>query len=217
LGAAIFLVRGWFVFWLAALTGVLGLSYSGWPLRFSYHGMGEILIGIIFGPLLMTGVYYAACGAFDPATLFISAPVGLLVMNIVYVHAIMDCAPDRACGKRTLAVVLGSGRRMLGGLLALLVGAFGLVVGGVADGRLSAWYLLTLLTLPMAGGLFYLMREFVLRPDRRFRPQLWMGPMGDWKRTEEVGLDWFRLRWQLARNLLVFFCLAIIAATLLSA
>jgi 1,4-dihydroxy-2-naphthoate octaprenyltransferase len=62
----------------------------------------------------------------------------------------------------------------------------------------------------MAVSLFYLMVEFVRRPDKKFSPRFWMGPMNDWKNIQAYQLDWFMIRWLSARNLLVFFCLILI-------
>ncbi|MDR1524806.1 MAG: prenyltransferase, partial [Tannerella sp.] len=214
-GFVIYLYRGQAILLIAVLTALLGLSYSGAPFRLSYHGFGEILIGIMFGPMLMTGVYYAACGAFDRSVLFVSIPVGLLVANIVYTHAIMDYEPDREAGKMTFAVLLKDKRRMLFCLLLLLVAAFGLIVSGVISGYLSPYYLLSLLTLPMAISLYRLMTEFVRNPERSFSPRFWMGPMGDWTRIREFGVDWFMIRWLLARNLLSFFCIIIMIVSLI--
>ena len=76
IGFVIFLFRGKVILLLAAITGLLGIFYSGPPLRLSYRGLGEIVIGVVFGPLLMTGVFYASCGIFDRSILFVSIPVG---------------------------------------------------------------------------------------------------------------------------------------------
>jgi 1,4-dihydroxy-2-naphthoate octaprenyltransferase len=215
-GGIIWWFRGNFILVLAAIAAVIGISYSGAPLRLSYHGLGEIVIGLMFGPLAMTGVYFSACGRFDGAIVFISIPVGLLVANIVYTHAIMDFEPDVEAGKRTLAVLLHTRRRMLACLLLLLITAYACIVGGVLIGYLSVYYLLSLLTAPMAAGLFRLMLAFVRTPERRFTPQFWMGPMRNWKRMCEAGLDWFLIRWFLARNLLSLFCLILIVVGLLA-
>ncbi|MDR0680623.1 MAG: prenyltransferase [Dysgonamonadaceae bacterium] len=209
-GFVISLYRGNTILWFALITAVLGISYSGAPLRLSYHGLGEIVIGIMFGPLLMTGVYYSACGQLDLPVVFVSVPVGLLVANIVYTHAIMDYEPDKEVGKMTFAVLLKKKKRMLTALLMLLITAFLSITGGVITGYLSPFYLLTLLTVPMAVALFYLMIEFVRHPEKKFSPRFWMGPMNDWQRIEAFGLDWFMIRWLLARNLLSFFCLIIV-------
>jgi 1,4-dihydroxy-2-naphthoate octaprenyltransferase len=211
-GSIIWWFRGNFILWVAGITALLGISYSGKPLQLSYHGLGEILIGIIFGPLSMTGVYFATCGQFDWSVVFISVPVGLLVMDIVYVHAIMDYEPDKEVGKSTIAVALKSKNLMLAVLLLILFLSYASIIGGVIFGYLSGWYLLTLLTLPMACALFYLMLEFVRHPQKKHTPKWWMGAMGNWKGYQAAGLDWFMIRWLLARNSLSFFCLSIIIA-----
>jgi 1,4-dihydroxy-2-naphthoate octaprenyltransferase len=216
LGFIIFIFRGMPILWLALIAAALGLSYSGWPLRLSYHGLGEILIAIKFGPLMMAGVYFSTCGQLDGALLFVSVPVGLLVANIVYTHAIMDYEPDREAGKQTLAVLLKSKTLMLVALALFLFIAYASIPYGVATGYLSPLYLLTLLTLPMAIALFYLMTAFVRHPEKQFTPRIWMGPMGNWERTKAIGIDWFMIRWMLSRNLLSVFCLILIAVSLVA-
>ncbi len=206
-GTIIFLERGAVVLYFAIATAILGISYSGSPLKLSYRGLGELQIGLMFGPMSMMGVYYAACGAFSLPVLLISIPVGLLVTNIVYAHSIMDYEPDRQIGKMTFAVLLGNKRLMLAALLALLLITFGIIAAGVALGYFSKYYLLVFLTLPMAISLFYLMIEFVKNPRRSFVPRFWMGPMENWSKLQAAGIDWFMIRWLLARNLLSFFCL----------
>lgn len=210
IGAVIWWFRGNVILWIALAAGILGISYSGKPLRLSYRGLGEILIGIVFGPLLMSGVYYSACGQFDWAVLFISVPVGLLVTNIVYTHSILDYEPDLEVGKFTFAVLLKDKRAMLAGSLVILSAVYLIIIGGVTGGYLSAWYLLTLLTLPMAVSLFYLMVEYIRYPEKKFSPRFWMGPMANWERIRAADLDWFMIRWYLSRNLLSTFCLIII-------
>jgi 1,4-dihydroxy-2-naphthoate octaprenyltransferase len=209
-GSVIWWFRGNFILWIALIAAVLGISYSGAPLRLSYRGLGEIVIGVMFGPLSMTGVYYAACGHFDWSIAFISVPVGLLVANIIYTHSIMDYEPDKEVGKMTFAVLLNSQRRMLFCLLLLLLGSYGCIIGGVLTGYLSKYYLFTLLTVPMAVNLFYLIVAFVRCPDKQFSPRFWMGPMSDWERIKTHHIEWFMIRWMSARNLLSFFCLILI-------
>jgi 1,4-dihydroxy-2-naphthoate octaprenyltransferase len=209
-GGVIWWFRGNVVIVLALITGVLGVSYSGPPLRLSYHGWGEILIGILFGPMLMTGVYYVACGHFDWSVIFVSVPVGLLVTNIVYTHAIMDYEPDKEVGKMTFALLLKSKTNLLAGSFFFLFAPFAIIIGGVISGYLSLGYLLPLMSLFMAGKLFYLVLEFVRNPQKKFSPRWYMGPMGDWERLQSLGIDWFMIRWLSARNLLSFFCLLLV-------
>ena len=215
-GLIIYLYRGNVILLFAAITGIIGVFYSGAPLRLSYRGLGEIVIGMMFGPMLMAGVFYAACGVFDGAVFFVSVPVGLLVANIVYSHAIMDYEPDRLVGKMTFAVLLKSKRMMLYCLFFLLMLTFSVLVSGVLSGYLSPYYLFSLLTVPMAVSHFRLMIEFVRDPNRSFTPRFWMGPMGNWPRIQAMGIDWFMIRWLLARNLLSLFCIILMIVSIVS-
>jgi 1,4-dihydroxy-2-naphthoate octaprenyltransferase len=215
-GLVILLYRGNVILIWAAIAAILGVSYSGYPFRFSYHGLGEIVIGLMFGPLAMTGVYYAACGTLASNVIWLSIPIGLLVFNIVYSHAIMDFIPDKEINKRTLAVVLNSNIGMLSVSAISCFVPFVLLALGVVFGYLNAWYLSAFLTLPMAINLFYLMVQYIKHPDKTFSPRFWMGPMSrDWKEKKEYGVDWFAIRWLLARNLVSFFSIIISVVTIL--
>lgn len=49
-----------------------------------FRGLGELVIFLMFGPLLMTGVYYAITGMVDWKIAWLSIAVGLLVTNFIY-------------------------------------------------------------------------------------------------------------------------------------
>ena len=213
IGVIVFLQRGIAILYITMTGALLGFFYSGPFLKLSYRGLGEIVIGLMFGPLLMCGVYYAACGVLDWSVLFISTSVGLLVINIVYTHSIMDYEPDKSCGKMTFAVLLNNKKYMLISLFIILFTAFALIIAGVILEYISKPYLLVLLTLPMAVSQFFLMLKFIKHPQNTYKPHFWMGPMGDWKGIKKAGIDWFMIRWLLARNLISFFCLIIIIVT----
>lgn len=210
-GGVVLLFRGWPVA-VIALTGLLlGLSYSGKPLELGYHGLGELLIGIMFGPMLMIGMQYAACGVFDSNIVWVSATIGLLVTNIVYSHAVLDLKADEQAGKMTFARLLKTRRAMLffAGVFNIL--PFVMVAICVAFGQLHWAYLLVLPLLPMG---IYLIHSLAAHIDNKpipFEPRWWMGPMGDFEAYKAAGLDWFLIRWLVARNLVTFFCLILIA------
>jgi 1,4-dihydroxy-2-naphthoate octaprenyltransferase len=86
----------------------IGLQYSGAPMRLGYHGLGELVIGVVFGPLNMMGAAAAVTGAaFRPDMFILSIGIGCLVTNIVFVHSVMEAAADKQLGKRTFAHLLG--------------------------------------------------------------------------------------------------------------
>ena len=216
MGVVIFLYRGNFILYLALIGGFLGLFYSSKPICLSYRGLGEIVVGIMFGPMLMAGVFYAGCGIYTPAIGLVSASVGLLVTNILFTHSIMDYHPDKHTGKKTLAILIRSRKGMfvvscLFNLLPFLLIGYGIVVN-----YLSFWYLLTFLALPMAAYLIYLVALFFRNPQKKFVPKFWLGPMENWDKITDAGVDWFMIRWYLARNLTIFFCVFAIVASVLA-
>lgn len=117
MGAAVIAVRGWDILWWMAAALVIGVSYSGGPLKLGFRGLGELVIFIMFGPLMMTGVYYAITGALDWKIVCLSIAAGLLVTNIVYSHSVLDAVPDKKMGKKTMAHLMGSGKGQIAFLL----------------------------------------------------------------------------------------------------
>ncbi|MCL2008814.1 MAG: prenyltransferase [Treponema sp.] len=214
-GVIIFLFRGVTVLILLAIAAILGISYSGGPLKLSYRGLGGLAILLLFGPLLMMGVYFSAAGVLDFSVIFVSISTGLLVVNAGHIHDIMDFEPDKEVGKMTFSVLLGSKRAMLIALVIILACIFGAVAAGVFTGFLSSFYLFVFLSLPLAVALYWMTSVFVHEPDREFAPAPWMGPMPGWAQIKEAGIDWFMIRWYLARNLQTLFCLLLIASSLI--
>ena len=214
-GAVILYFRGINILYLALIAGFLGISYSGWPFRLCYHGYGELVIGLMFGPLLMIGMQYAAAGVFDATIVLVSVPVGLLVTNIVYSHSIMDAIPDEKVGKMTFARLLAKPKWMIffSGIFNLV--PFIIIAVGVALGLLHWAYLSIFILLPMAIYLVNSLNQFVHHKAVDIQLKPWMGPMGEFDKYREVGIDWFMLRWLIARNLVTFFCLILAVVNLI--
>lgn len=214
-GAIILYFRGINILYLAFIAGFLGISYSGWPFRLCYQGYGELVIGLMFGPLLMIGMQYAAAGVFDATIVLVSVPVGLLVTNIVYSHSIMDAIPDEKVGKMTFARLLAKPKWMIffSGIFNLV--PFIIIAVGVALGLLHWAYLSIFILLPMAIYLVNSLNQFVHHKAVDIQLKPWMGPMGEFDKYREVGIDWFMLRWLIARNLVTFFCLTLAVVNLI--
>lgn len=207
-------LRGVGIAAIAAAGAFCCYFYSAPPIRLSFHYLGEAAVGVVFGPILMSGVSLAACGRVSAPVLFFSIPIGILVTNIVYTHAILDFEPDRRAGKNTLAVFFGSPKRAFWLMFAMVIAAYVIPAAAVAGGRLSPKMLLMLLTLPMACGLIRSVRRFVRAPNETVRRRFWMGPMEYWPQICQAGIDWYMVRWYLSRNLLTFYCVLIAAAAI---
>ena len=223
--AAQWILHGWQaamgIIIYAVLGLIVGINYSGKPLELGFHGLGELVIGLMFGPLLMLGVQAALTGTlFSWQMLCMSVAIGCMVTNIVYVHSVMEVNADAELGKMTFARLLFEAKKRKGEeakgkrLMVIFIGFFAIVpfilLGlGIAMGWWSPWYLLTLVTLPMSIFLIHSTRLFAYGLPRNDTPRWWMGPMGDWDNYVKAGIDWFLFRWLLARNICTFFCLVL--------
>lgn len=223
--AAQWILHGWQaamgIIIYALLGLIVGINYSGKPLELGFHGLGELVIGLMFGPLLMLGVQAALTGMpFSWQMLCMSVAIGCMVTNIVYVHSVMEVNADAELGKMTFARLLFEAKKRKGEemkgkrLMVIFIGFFAIMpfilLGlGIAMGWWSPWYLLTLVTLPMSVFLIHSTRLFAYGLPRNDTPRWWMGPMGDWDNYVKAGIDWFLFRWLLARNICTFFCLVL--------
>ena len=210
MGIVVIAVRGWnILYWMAAAM-IIGVSYSGGPLKLGFRGLGEAVIFIMFGPLMMSGIYYAVTGDFGWKILLLSTAVGLLVTNIVYSHSVLDSVPDMKMGKKTMAHLMGSEKGQIVFSALLNVGPYLLVALGVALGILHWAYLAVLAVLPVSVWLVRSLDDFVMHREVPIEPKPWMGPMGNFDAYRKAGIDWFLLRWLTARNIVMMFCVVLI-------
>ena len=72
MGAIVIAVRGWNIIWWIIIGLIIGVSYSGGPLKLGFRGLGELVIFLMFGTLLMTGIYYAITGILDWKIIYLS-------------------------------------------------------------------------------------------------------------------------------------------------
>jgi 1,4-dihydroxy-2-naphthoate octaprenyltransferase len=214
LGALVVILRGWPVLLIAAAALVLGLFYAGPPLRLSYHGLGELLIGVTFGPLVVCAAFYIVSGTLTAGAVFASVPVGLLVSNIVTAHAVMDFGPDSQAHRVTFPVLLGSPQRGFWACLVMVVLVYADILAGVLLRFLPVAALLCLLTLPQAVMFLRQLWFYVRGEDRPFIPRPWWGSFSNWSRIQAGGTEWFMAKWLLARNLCMFVSVALAVASL---
>ena len=135
---------------LGLLGALAAWTYTAPPLRLiARRGLGELLIGVAFGPLLSVGAVAAVTGSIDPIAALLGIPVGLLTTAILWINEFPDAPSDALAGKTHLVVTIGTSAARWG-YVALLAVAFGTLVLLVALGALAPTALLALLTLPLA-------------------------------------------------------------------
>ena len=99
--------------WTLFLGGVgifCGFFYSSKPFRWSYRGVGEILIGFCYGWLPIATGFYLFTGFFNHQILLLSLPVSLSIFNVILMNEFPDEEADRSIGKRNLVVLFGKER-----------------------------------------------------------------------------------------------------------
>lgn len=120
-GLIIAAARSGAVLWLGALGVACAFSYHAPPLRLSYRGLGELAVGLCYGPLIASGTYLVQRGRVPPAVILISLPFGLLVAGFLWINEFPDLQADRQAGKNTLVVRLG--RRQASRVFAAIIAA----------------------------------------------------------------------------------------------
>jgi 1,4-dihydroxy-2-naphthoate octaprenyltransferase len=149
IGVILWLTRGPLVLWLGLIGLFSGYFYTAPPLRLAGTGLGELLIGLNFGPLMVLGSYYTLTQTISWEPVLASLPVGLLIALVVWINQFQDMRADAAVGKRHLVVRLGRKRAatVYGLLLALVYLS---LVAAVFLGDATPFSLLGLLTAPLA-------------------------------------------------------------------
>jgi 1,4-dihydroxy-2-naphthoate phytyltransferase len=137
------------VLWIAVAAAALGYFYTAPPLRIAYHGAGEPVTFLLFGPLAGAGTAYVQTGGVSAACWLVSTVVGLLAMAILYMHHFPQHDADRRHGKRTPIVRLGpvGAGRLVPAILAL---PYVVLALSIAANALPAWTAIAFLSLPFA-------------------------------------------------------------------
>jgi len=139
---------GWPVLVFALLGGLAAIFYEAPPLRWSYHGLGETVIALAYGPWMVLGSVYLHTGRFSWGAFWASLLPALSIMSLAVVNAIPDFHQDRLVGKRNLVVRLGR-RRAVALYLSLAGMALAVVPAGVAAGIFPAACLMALVAIPL--------------------------------------------------------------------
>ena len=138
---------GWPILAFVLAGGAAAVFYVAPPIRWAYRGLGELTIGLSYGPWMVLGSLYLQTGALSWPALWASLLPGLLIMALAVINAIPDFHQDRLVGKRNLVVRVGR-YRAVWLYTALAAAGLATVVAGVAAGIFAPTSLVTLLALP---------------------------------------------------------------------
>ena len=138
---------GWPILAFAVLGGLAAVFYATPPIRWAYRGLGELVIGLSYGPWMVLGSLYLHTGGLSWSAVLASLLPGLLIMALAVINAIPDFHQDRLVGKRNLVVRLGR-RRAVWLYSGLAAAGLGAVAVGVLAGVFPLACLSALLAMP---------------------------------------------------------------------
>lgn len=194
---------GWVVAIFAFLGGLLTLFY---PISSRYY-LAEAVVGLIFGPLMIMGGYYALTGLFNLNLFFMSIAIFFTTIILLHTHNIMDWEFDVKENKNTFAILCGSKINAIAGLKWMIILSYYIVFFGVITLRFNPHTLFVFLTLPIATKLTSSMKDYIYVRDVKFEPRWYWGMFENWKEINERNLAFFMFRFYLARNFSFFFAL----------
>jgi 1,4-dihydroxy-2-naphthoate octaprenyltransferase len=149
LGLIITAMTGWPVLALGVASVLAGYFYTASPFSLAYRGLGEAVVFVFMGPVIVLGAYYVQTETWAWAPFIASLPIGLLVAAILHANNVRDIENDRRNNKWTIAALTG---RPLADYeyLALTLGGYAVVVIMTIAGSAPWPVLITLISLPIA-------------------------------------------------------------------
>jgi len=142
-------VCGWELLVIGTAGLLSGYFYTASPIRLGYRGLGELLVGLNCGPLVVLGASSVQAQSVSWEALAASIPVGFLIAAVLYINQFPDYHADRMAGKNTVIVMMGK-ERAIKGFYFLLVSSYIVTILGIAAEIIPLPAILSLITLPLA-------------------------------------------------------------------
>ena len=201
---------GFTVVIITAIAGVIGLLY---PLL-SFVALGEIAVGVMFAPLLYTGVYYVMTGGFSLELFPVAISTGILTIGLLHAHMFLDIDYDKPNNKRTLCLLAGSKENAVRNQLYIMALGYINIIAFVLMQKIANIYLITLLSLPTAVMLYKIMRAGIINPDEKIHTNIFFGILENMQEYKENRN--FMITFMTARNVMVEFTIFACVAKVLS-
>ncbi len=123
---------GWTARMVLLLLGLASIAaayfYTNGTRPYGYMGLGDLSVGLFFGLLGVCGSYYLHTGTWADAPWWLAISIGAFAIGVLNLNNIRDIVSDRAAGKISLAVRMGSrGARIYHTALIILAWAGALI------------------------------------------------------------------------------------------
>ncbi|MTJ91822.1 MAG: prenyltransferase [Desulfovibrio sp.] len=100
--------------WSLSLFAVSSaVFYVAPPLRYGHRALGEVFVCLNMGFIMVGASTTLLLGRFEPCSLALALPVGLMVAGVLYYQSLPEIETDLAAGKHTLANRLGKRQAFL--------------------------------------------------------------------------------------------------------
>ncbi len=146
------LVRGPLILLLTGVGLLASVFYTAPPIEFKYRALGEPVVFLVWGPLMVGGSYYTIAGDLKVEPFLAAIPVGILVLLVLLANNIRDTDYDREAVSATIPILLGV-RRSLILFGALLASTYIITILLILLRILSVYSLAVLFTAPIAAKL----------------------------------------------------------------
>lgn len=210
-GVCFIIFSGWKILIFMLIGGILTLFY---PISSRYY-CSELIIGSIFGPLVIMGGFYALTQEFSSNLFILSLAIFFTTLVLLHTHNIMDWEFDIEENKNTLAILSGNKQNAIKILIAFITIAYLIILIGVLSARLNPNTLYVFLTLPIAAKLIESINDYVIIKDVEFKPRWYYGFFENWEEIKENKVDFYMFRLYLARNFAFFFALLTAIGTII--
>jgi 1,4-dihydroxy-2-naphthoate octaprenyltransferase len=136
--------------YIFCLGAFLGVTYTMPPLKLKYRALGDIVIMLCFGPIIMQACSVVLTNAINPELYAYSVPVALMTEGILWAGNTRDIVGDAEAGVRTVQNTIGY-KKSADAYKVILILSY---VSALALVPLTWKFgtLLTLITVPIAKG-----------------------------------------------------------------
>jgi len=110
IGVGLAVARGWPIFAVGMLGGLLGYFYTTPPVKLCYRGLDQLALAMCYGPLTIVGSYYVQARRVTPEVLLISLVYAITASMILYIKGFQDTEADKKAQKDSVVIKLGRRR-----------------------------------------------------------------------------------------------------------
>jgi 1,4-dihydroxy-2-naphthoate octaprenyltransferase len=149
IGLGLAITQSRWIWSIMSLGLIFAVFYTATPHGFKYIALGEPVVFLTFGPMMIEGAYTVQTSSLSWKALFVSMIWGLLAALIIMANNLRDAEFDAKCGVRTLSTILGQ-KRSLRLYNALSLAPFLLISIYLFTGLLRWHVFMVFLSLPLA-------------------------------------------------------------------